>query len=48
MELLGKYGKEDLAILYIAKQNGKIVEFVESLQPPIPREKKWVLVISTM
>ena len=48
MELLGKYGKEDLAILYIAKQNGNIVEFVESLQPPIPREKKWVLVISTM
>lgn len=48
MELLGKYGKEDLAILYIAKQNGKIVEFVESLQPPVPREKKWVLVISTM
>lgn len=48
MELLGKYGKEDLAILYIAKQDDKIVEFVESLQPPIPREEKWVLVISTM
>jgi len=48
MELLGKYGKEDLAILYIAKQEDKIVEFVESLQPPIPREEKWVLVISTM
>ncbi|MCG3222397.1 MAG: radical SAM protein, partial [Candidatus Heimdallarchaeota archaeon] len=48
MELLGKYGKEDLAILYIAKQNDKVVEFVESIQPPIPREKKWVLIISTM
>ena len=48
MELLGKYGKEDLAILYVAKQNDKIVEFVESIQPPIPREKKWVLIISTM
>ncbi|MHA2358287.1 MAG: radical SAM protein [Candidatus Heimdallarchaeaceae archaeon] len=48
MELLGKYGKEDLAILYIAKQEDKVVEFVESLQPPIPREKKWVLIISTM
>lgn len=48
MELLGKFGKEDLAILYIAKHDGKIVEFVESLQPPIPREKKWVLIISTM
>lgn len=48
MELLGKYGKEDLAILYVAKQQDKVVEFVESLQPPIPRDKKWVLVISTM
>ncbi len=48
MELIAKYGKEDLAILYIAKNQGKIVEFVESLQPPIPREKKWVLIISTM
>jgi 23S rRNA (adenine2503-C2)-methyltransferase len=48
MELLGKYGKEDLAILYIAKQDDKVVEFVESLQPPIPREEKWVLIISTM
>ncbi|MCG3227562.1 MAG: radical SAM protein [Candidatus Heimdallarchaeota archaeon] len=48
MELLGKYGKEDLAILYVAKQDDKVVEFVESLQPPIPREEKWVLIISTM
>ncbi len=48
MELLGKYGKEDLAILYIAKQDDKIVEFVESIQPPVPREEKWVLIISTM
>lgn len=48
MELLGKYGKEDLAILYVAKNDDKVLEFVESLQPPIPREKKWVLIISTM
>lgn len=49
MEIIGKYGEEDLAILYIAKMdNGRILEFVESTQPPIPREKKWVLIISTM
>ncbi len=48
MEILGKYGKEDLATLYIAKQGNNIVEFVESLQPPIPREEKWVLILSTM
>ena len=28
--------------------NGKLVEFVESCQPPIPKKKKWVLIISTM
>ncbi len=27
---------------------GKPVEFVESVQPPIPREKKWVLIISAL
>jgi len=49
MEIVGKYGKDDLAILYIAKMdNGQILEFVESTQPPIPWEKKWVLIISTM
>jgi 23S rRNA (adenine2503-C2)-methyltransferase len=25
-----------------------VVEFVESLQPPLPRESKWVLIVSTM
>lgn len=48
MELLGKYGKEDLATLYVAKYDDKVLEFVESVQPPITRDKKWVLVISTM
>ncbi|MHA1667331.1 MAG: radical SAM protein [Candidatus Heimdallarchaeaceae archaeon] len=48
MEILGKYGKDDLAILYVAREDDKILEFVESLQPPIPRERKWVLIISTM
>ena len=48
MEILSKYGKEDLATLYVAKIDNNIVEFVESIQPPIPREKKWVLIISTL
>jgi 23S rRNA (adenine2503-C2)-methyltransferase len=25
-----------------------VIEFVESLQPPIPREQKWVLIVSTL
>lgn len=48
MEIISKYGKEDLATLYVAKIDNNIVEFVESVQPPIPREKKWVLIISTL
>jgi 23S rRNA (adenine2503-C2)-methyltransferase len=49
MEIINYFGKEDLAIVYLAKMdNGEIIEFVESLQPPIPREKKWVLIISVL
>ncbi len=48
LEILGKYGKEDLAILYTASFAENILEFVESLQPPIIREDKWVLIISTL
>ncbi|QEE15476.1 radical SAM protein [Promethearchaeum syntrophicum] len=48
MEILGKYGKEDLAILYIARYDEKVIEFVESVQPPVSREQKWVLILSTL
>ena len=49
MKIIAKTGKEDLAIVYIAEtNNGNLIEFVESLQPPIPREKKWILIVSTL
>ena len=48
LEILGTYGKEEIAILYIAKYQGEILEFVESVQPPITREEKWVLILSTL
>jgi len=36
-------------VVYIAEmRGGKFIEFVESLQPPLTREKKWVLIISTL
>ncbi len=50
MELKSRYGKEDLAILYLGRFRGDdryTVEFVEALEPPIPREEKWVLMISS-
>lgn len=49
MKILAKAGIEDVAIVYIAEMDdGKLVEFVESVQPPIPREQKWVLIVSTL
>jgi 23S rRNA (adenine2503-C2)-methyltransferase len=50
-EIVSRLGAEDLAFVYVArtgeKRNGYI-EFVESLQPPLPRDKKWVLIVSTL
>ena len=49
MKILAKTGRDDIAIVYIAEfGNGKRIEFVESVQPPVPREKKWVLIISSL
>lgn len=49
MKIIAKIGKEDIAMVYIAEMdNGKLIEFAESVQPPLPREKKWVLTLSTL
>jgi 23S rRNA (adenine2503-C2)-methyltransferase len=49
MKVIKKIGKEELATVYIAENNsGKRIEFVESVQPPYPREDKWVLMLSTL
>jgi 23S rRNA (adenine2503-C2)-methyltransferase len=49
MKVLEKIGREDLACVYLAETvSGQHIEFVESIQPPYPREKKWVLIVSTL
>lgn len=49
MKIIGKVGRDDIALVYIAEMKmGLYTEFVESVQPPIPREKKWVLIVSTL
>ena len=51
MKLLGVYGKEDLAKVYVAQMGSDerhLIEFVESTQPPIPIDQKWVLIVSSM
>ena len=42
-------GSDEVAKVYIAEADGdRHVEFVESVEPPLPREKKWVLIVSTL
>jgi 23S rRNA (adenine2503-C2)-methyltransferase len=49
MKIIASTGREDIAIVYIAElAGGKLLECVEALQPPYPREEKWVLLVSTM
>lgn len=49
MRIIAKTGKEDIATVYIADMGkGRLIEFVESQTPQIPRTEKWVLSISTL
>lgn len=49
MKVIASTGREDVAMVYVVDLGeGKLVECVESVQPPIPREDKWVLLVSTM
>ncbi|OGN93716.1 MAG: radical SAM protein [Chloroflexi bacterium RBG_13_48_10] len=49
MKVHASAGNEDIAMVYIVEtSSGHLVECVESVQPPLPREKKWVLLVSTM
>ena len=44
MRVIAKTGNPEIATVYLAEMGpAKYVEFVESVQPPIPRSKKWVL-----
>jgi 23S rRNA (adenine2503-C2)-methyltransferase len=42
-------GDDALARVFVAQlADGSLVECVESVQPPLPRERKWVLIVSTL
>lgn len=42
-------GSDEVARVYIAEaKGGRHVEFVESVESPLPREEKWVLIVSTL
>lgn len=49
MRVIATTGRDELARVYIAQAGrARYVEFAESVQPPLPREKKWVLVVSCL
>lgn len=49
MRIVASTGTDDVARVYIADfGDGRLVEFVESVQPPLPRQEKWVLIVSTL
>jgi len=49
MKVISYTGNDNIAIVYIAETDtAKIIEFVESVQPPLPRYKKWVIIVSTL
>ncbi len=49
MKVIASAGREDVAMVYVVDMGeDRLIECVESVQPPIPREEKWVLLVSTM
>ncbi|HAD82995.1 MAG: hypothetical protein A2509_10245 [Candidatus Edwardsbacteria bacterium RIFOXYD12_FULL_50_11] len=49
MKILGRNGRKDLAVVYLAEsENGRMLEFVDSCEPAaVGRDKKWVIVVSS-
>jgi 23S rRNA (adenine2503-C2)-methyltransferase len=49
VKIVASTGRPEMAVVYIGElADGRRVEFVEALQPPAPREDKWILLVSTM
>ena len=49
MRVIATRGDDDLARVFVAQlDSGARIEFVESVQPPVPRERKWVIIASTL
>ncbi len=49
MQIVNAAGREGIATVHIADMGKeRLVEFVESTQPPLTRDKKWVLIVSVL
>ena len=49
LKVVARTGEDELAEVFVAElADGARIEFAESVQPPYPREEKWVLIVSTL
>jgi len=49
LRIVHTVGDDELARVFVAEtEDGSRIELVESIQPPRPREEKWVLIVSTL
>jgi len=48
MQIIREVGDAEVAKLYIAKLRDYYIEFVESKHPKLPKEEKWVIVVSCL
>jgi 23S rRNA (adenine2503-C2)-methyltransferase len=49
LKIVARCGRPDLATAYVAEfDDGKLAEFVEAVQPPLPIGEKWVLIVSSL
>ena len=49
MRVFATAGTPDIAMVYMANLgDGRLIEFVEALQPPYPRDQRWILMLSTL
>jgi 23S rRNA (adenine2503-C2)-methyltransferase len=49
LRIVGSTGNEKLSRVFVGElDDGALVEFAESVQPPVPRGRKWILIVSTL
>jgi 23S rRNA (adenine2503-C2)-methyltransferase len=49
LSVRGSRGDPNLATVFLCElADGELIECVESVQPPFPRDEKWVLIVSTL
>jgi len=49
MKVFAVAGTPDVATVYLADMGeGRLIEFVEALQPPYSRDERWILMVSTL